>query len=81
MLSIIVIMRLRIGAPIACKAERSENMSNRMMTAFVEYRESSIENGTAAEKKLLDRRVLCAGIVVGLLAAFFAFGWVMGNIG
>ena len=55
-------------------------MSNRM-TAFVEYNESRIENGDRAEKKLLDRRVLCAGIVLGVFAALFLFGWVMSLVG
>jgi len=52
-------------------------MSDRM-TAFVEHNESRIENGDRAEKKLLDRRVLCAGIVIGVIAAVFLFGWIMG---
>jgi len=49
------------------------------MTAFVEHNESRIENGDHAEKKLLDRRVLCAGIMIGVIATFFLFGWIMGR--
>ncbi len=56
-------------------------MPNRMMTASVEYNESRIENGDAAGKKLLDRRVLCAGIVLGIFAAIFLFGWIMSLVG
>ena len=51
------------------------------MTPFVEYSESRMENGEAAEKKLLSRRVLCAGIVLGALAVLFLFGWVMSLVG
>jgi len=51
-----------------------------LMTPNVEYNESRVENGTKAEKKLLDLRVLCAGIVIGVVAAFFIFGWIMGSV-
>ena len=51
------------------------------MTAAVEYSESRIDNGAAAEKKLISRHWLCAGIVIGLIASLFLFGWIMSLVG
>ena len=79
-IGIIVTMQSAMAFRMHKSAKRSAIMSTRM-TSYVEYNESRIENGKAAEKKLVDRRMLCTGIMIGVIAAFFLFGWIMGIAG
>lgn len=50
-----------------------------MMSSFVEYKEMK-NTETNGEKKLINRRLLCSGIVLGALALMFLAVFVLSRV-
>ncbi len=50
-----------------------------MMSSFIEYKETK-NNESNGEKTLISRRILCSGIVLGVLAVLFLAVYLLSSV-